>query len=63
MNTEEKILVMLEKMDSRLERLEEDVSALTSDMGAVKGQVEFIADVIEGTIKMVDELDQKYKAI
>ena len=63
MENEEKILALLEQLQKGQEVIQEDIKSLKSDMKVVKKKVEFTAVVLEGTIKMVDELDQKWRAM
>jgi len=59
----DKVDARLDKVDARLDAMQKDIKDLQSDMEAVKEKVEFTAIVLEGTLKIVDELDQKWNAM
>jgi len=50
-------------LEQGISRNSEKLDALQTDMATVKEKVEYTADVLEATLKMVDDLDQKYKAM
>lgn len=53
----------LNVMDQKMDIMQMDIEDLKTDVQEVKKNAEYTATVLEGALKIVDDLDQRYKAI